>query len=189
MSNRHCHQRPSNFGRRIAPVAVLALAGLCAAVGCAGYRMGTAAQFPPDIETVYVPVFESDSFRRGLAERLTEIVIKDIESRTPYKVVSSPDADSVLTGKIVNDTKRVVAEDRYDQPRLTQLNFIVRVGWVNRKGDLVSQAGDVPVPAQLIELSQGAELIPEFGESTATQQQEALVRLGRQIVGLMENPW
>ncbi len=167
----------------------LLLLGLSAASGCAGYRMGAAASFPPDIETVYVPVFESDSYRRGLAERLTEIVIKEIESRTPYKVVSSPDADSVLTGKIVNDTKRVVAEDRYDQPRLTQLNFIVRVSWVDRKGGLVSQAGEIPVPAQTVELSQGSELIPEFGESTATQQQEALMRLGRQIVGLMENPW
>ena len=145
--------------------------------------------YPPDIETVYVPVFESDSYRRGMAERLTEIVIKEIEQVTPYKVVSSPDADSVLTGKIVNDTKRVIVEDRYDQPRLTQLNFVVRVGWVDRKGDLVSQAGEVPVPAQIVELSQGSELIPEFGQSTATQQQEALVRLGRQIVGLMENPW
>jgi hypothetical protein len=39
------------------------------------------------------------------------------------------------------------------------------------------------------QLSQSAELIPEFGMSTMTTQQEALVRLGRQIVGLMENPW
>jgi hypothetical protein len=162
---------------------------LGAAAGCAGYRMGAASMYPPDIETVYVPVFESDSYRRGMAERLTEIVIKEIEQVTPYKVVSSPDADSVLTGKIVNDTKRVIVEDRYDQPRLTQQNFVVRVGWVDRKGDLVSQAGEVPVPAQIVELSQGSELIPEFGESTATQQQEALVRLGRQIVGLMQSPW
>ena len=170
-------------------ILALMLFGLAAPSGCAGYRMGAAAQFPADIQTVYVPVFESDSYRRGLAERLTEIVIKEIEARTPYKVVSSPDADSILTGKIVNDTKRVVVEDRYDQPRLTQMNFIVRVGWVDRKGDLVSQAGEVPVPAQLVELSQGSELIPEFGQSTATQQQEALMRMGRQIVGLMENPW
>ena len=151
--------------------------------------MGAASMFPADIQTVYVPVFESDSFRRGLAERLTEIVIKEIEERTPYKVVNSPDADSILTGKIANDTKRVIIEDRYDQPRLTQLNFIVRVNWTDRKGDLVSQGSDVPVPQQLVELSQSSELIPEFGQSTVTAQQEALVRMGRQIVGLMENPW
>ncbi len=165
------------------------LLGFGASAGCVGYRMGAASIFPADIQTVYVPVFESDSYRRGLAERLTEIVIKEIEQRTPYKVVSSPDADSILTGKIVNDTKRVIAEDRYDQPRMTQINFVAHVSWVDRKGDLVSQAGDVPVPAQIVELSQGSELIPEFGMSTATTQQQALQQLGRQIVGLMENPW
>jgi hypothetical protein len=162
---------------------------LAAGSGCVGYRAGAASMFPADIQTVYVPMFESDSYRRTLGERLTEIVVKEIEERTPYKVVSSPDADSILTGKIVNDTKRVIAEDKYDQPRLTQMNFIVHVSWVDRKGDLVSQATDVPIPAQLVELSQSSELIPEFGQSTATTQQDALVKLGRQIVGLMENPW
>ena len=179
--------RPS---RRPRPGLAWMLLGL-SAPRPAAQAIGWARQpmFPADIQTVYVPVFESDSYRRGLAERLTEIVIKEIEQRTPYKVVSSPDADSVLTGKIVNDTKRVIAEDAEDQPRLTQINFVVRVSWVDRKGDLVSQASDVPVPAQIVELSQGSELIPEFGMSTATTQQDALQRLGRQIVGLMENPW
>ncbi len=69
--------------------------------GCAGYRFGAATLYPPDIHTVYVPVFESDSFRRGLGERLTEAVVKAIEARTPYKVVGSAEADSVLTGKII----------------------------------------------------------------------------------------
>jgi hypothetical protein len=182
---------PINARTRVLRRTALTLVWLAlgAAFGCAGYRMGAASMYPADIQTVYVPIFESDSYRRGLAERLTEIVIKEIEERTPYKVVSSPDADSVLTGKLVNDTKRVIVEDSEDQPRLTQLNFVVRVGWVDRKGDLVSQAGELPVPAQIVELSQSTELIPEFGQSTATQQQEALQRLGRQIVGLMENPW
>jgi hypothetical protein len=180
--SRHASPRP-------APATALCACLLAALAGCAGYRMGPAAIYPADIQTVYVPVFESDSYRRGLAERLTEIVIKEIEERTPYKVVSSPQADSILTGKIVNDTKRVIIEDAEDQPRMTQINFVVHVSWVDRKGDLVSAAGDVPVPAQVVELSQGSELIPEFGMSTATAQQEALVRLGRQIVGLMENPW
>ena len=68
--------------------------------------MGTNSLFPSDIQTVHVPVFASDSYRRGMGERLTELVIKEIEERTPYKVVSSADADSILTGRITNDTKR-----------------------------------------------------------------------------------
>src|SRR5207244_7174952 len=97
--------------------------------GCAGYRAGTASLYPPDIHTVYVPVFESDSFRRYLGERLTEAVVKEIELKTPYKVVNSPQADSILYGRLVNDTKRVIVENRFDQPRETEVNMIVQVGW------------------------------------------------------------
>src|SRR4051812_20937445 len=78
--------------------------------GCARYRFGAASLYPPDIQTVYVPVFESNSFRRGLSEWLTEAVCKEIEAKTPYKVVGTPQADSVLTAKLVSDTKRVIIE-------------------------------------------------------------------------------
>ena len=164
-------------------------AALAACVGCTGYRMGTASLFPADIQTIHVPIFQSDSYRRGMGERLTELVIKEIEERTPYKVVSSADADSILTGRITNDTKRVTIEDAHDQPRDVQMNFVVQVTWVDRKGDLVSQGGTVPIPSQTVELSQNSEQIAEFGQSTATAQQQSLERLARQIVSLMENPW
>ena len=90
--------------------------------GCAGYHIGPDAMFPNDVRTVYVPIFESDSLRRGLGEWLTEAVKKEIERRTPYKVINSPNADSILSGRIVSDTKRVVVETRNDDPRETETN-------------------------------------------------------------------
>ena len=167
------------------PLALL----LAVSTGCAAYRMGTNSLFPADIQTVYVPMFQSDSYRRGMGERLTELVVKEIEERTPYKVVSTPDADSILTCRITNDTKRVTIEDAHDQPRDVQMNFMVQVSWVDRKGDLVSQGGSVPIPTQTVELSQTSDQIAEFGQSTTTAQQQTLERLARQIVSLMENPW
>ena len=57
--------------------------------------------YPKDIHTVYVPIFESASFRPDLGERLTKAVVKRIEEVTPLKVVNSAgDADSVLIGQI-----------------------------------------------------------------------------------------
>ncbi len=64
--------------------------------GCASYQYGQSARFPRDVQTVYVPMIESDSFRRFLGERLTEAVCKQIEIDTPYKVVNDPNADTVL---------------------------------------------------------------------------------------------
>src|SRR5690242_14757887 len=72
-------------------------------VGCAGYQLGNRALYRPDIRTVHVPVVQSDSYRRYLGERLTEAIVKEVELRTPYKVVDEASADSVLTVKLVSD--------------------------------------------------------------------------------------
>ena len=159
---------------------------LTVSVGCAGYRFGVDSLYAPDVHTVYVPMFESDSFRRNLGERLTEAVVKEIELKTPYKVVNSPDADSVLTGRLVNETKRVIVEDTNDQPRETEVNFVVHVSWADRKGDLIAADHQIQVP---VEVAQSGKLIPEYGQSVATAQQQAIDRIARQIVQLMESPW
>jgi hypothetical protein len=171
------------------------LSGLAGAVlavasgGCAAYRFGAASLYPPDIQTVYVPMFESNSFRRNLSEGLTELVCKEIELRTPYKVVGSPNADSVLSGKLLGDTKRVIVEDRYDQPREVEINMAVEVRWLNRKGDLINQATSVPLPQELVTMTASGNLVTEYGQSVTTAQQQAMQRLASQIVSLMESPW
>ena len=168
----------------------LVLAGmLLCALGCAGYRTGAASLYPPDIQTVYVPIFESDSFRRTLGERLTEAVMKEIELKTPYKVVGSPQADSVLTGRIVNDTKRVIVEDPRDQPRNVEVSLVVQVSWTDRKGAMICDGGTVALPPSVVQIAQTGTLVPEFGQSVVTSQQQAIDRLAQQIVALMEAPW
>ncbi|HEY6562999.1 MAG TPA: hypothetical protein VIY86_00755, partial [Pirellulaceae bacterium] len=57
-----------------------------ATCGCAGYYLGSPTLYRPDIATIQIPIFESDSYRRFLGERLTEAVVKQVELKTPYKV-------------------------------------------------------------------------------------------------------
>jgi hypothetical protein len=157
--------------------------------GCIGqYRFGNDTLYPADVRTVYVPMFESESFRRHLGERLTEAVCKQIETDTPFKVVNSPNADSVLSGRIVSDTKRTIVENRFDDVRDSEYNMQVVVTWANRKGDIIQQEV-VPVTPPLIDIGARSDIVPEFGRSTASQQQAAIDKLARQIVGLMEAPW
>ncbi len=169
--------------------AAFAAAGALAFGGCAGYRFGAASLYPPDIQTVYVPMFESNSFRRNLSEWLTEAVIKEIELKTPYKVVGTPQADSVLIGKLTSDTKRVIVEDPYDQPREVEVHLAVEVRWVNRKGDLLNQSSSVVIPQDLVTISDNGMLVTEYGQSVSTAQLESIQRLATQIVSLMEMPW
>lgn len=157
--------------------------------GCAGYQVGNWSLYPSHIETVYVPIFESNSFRRNLGERLTEAVIKEIEQRTPYKVVGEPEADSLLTGQILTDTKRVLVENRLDEPRKLEFSMFVQVRWVDRRGQMLRQCPPIPLSPEVIGVTGQAELIPEFGQSVATSSQQAIERAARQIVSLMETPW
>jgi len=178
----------ARLGRSAAQVSTFA-AVVLALAGCAGYRAGAGTLYPPDIQTVYVPIFESDSFRRTLGERLTEAVMKEIELKTPYKVVGSPQADSILTGRIINETKRVIVEDPNDQPRESETNLVVQVSWTDRKTAMIVDGGAVAIPPSLVQLSQSGKLVPEYGQSVATSHQQAIQQMAEQIVALMECPW
>jgi hypothetical protein len=167
---------------------VLILA-LLPAAGCAAYRFGHQSLYRPDIRTVHVPMFESESLRRDLGERLTEAVIKEIEKRTPYKVVTSPNADSVLTGRITREAKRVVANNRFDDARDIETEFTVDVRWMDRQGQLLMRQGGMPLPQLQIEVSANSQFLPEAGQSLALAQQAVLERLAQEIVGQMETGW
>lgn len=157
--------------------------------GCAGYQIGTRSLYRPDIRTVYVPMFESDSLRRNLGERLTEAVAKEIELKTPFKVVHRPDADSVLSARITSETKRVVSEQVNDIPRNIETDLIVQVNWYDRRGELLIQDSQFTFSPMAFSAAQSSDFTPEGGQSVATAHQEAIQRLAEQIVSQMESRW
>ncbi len=168
---------------------MLTIVASIAMTGCASYQIGTRSLYRPDIRTVYVPMFESDSLRRNLGERLTEAVVKEIELKTPYKVVHRPDADSVLTARITSAAKRVVAEQANDIPRNIETDLAVQVNWYDRRGEHLlqdSQFNFIPID---FTAAQSADFTPEGGQSIATAHQEAIQRLAEQIVSQMESRW
>lgn len=161
---------------------------LCAMLpGCAGYQVGNQTLYRPDVQTVHVPIFESDSFRKDFGERLTEAVTKEILLKTPYRVVCAADADSILTGRITDESKVVLAEDTNDVPRNIGTDLVARIRWESRSGDLLRE-NLVALPP-ILQISQSANLIPEGGQSIATAHQHALSQLAEQIVAQMEYPW
>jgi outer membrane lipopolysaccharide assembly protein LptE/RlpB len=167
----------------------LVLGILLLLAGCAGYQIGNRSLYPQHIRTVYVPMIESNSFRRGLGERLTEAVVKEIEAKTPYKVVGDPNADSVLIARIDGDNKRVIVPSLTGDARETQIAMSVQVSWTDRQGKLLRESGAVPVSEDVVGILGTSNLVPEVGQSVATAQQQAISRMAEQIVGLMEQPW
>jgi hypothetical protein len=93
------------------------------------------------IRTVRVPIFQNVTFRRGLEFELTKAVIREIEAKTPYKVVSDEcPADTELTGRIVNVTKNVINRNQLNEVREAETLLGVEVVWRDlRSGEILSK--------------------------------------------------
>lgn len=159
--------------------------------GCASYRMGSESLYAPDVRTVYVPMIESESLRRDLGEQLTEAIVNEIELKTPYKVVGSPAADAVLTVRLLNDVRRTLVEDAFDQTRAAETVLQAEVSYINhrRQGFALATPQYIVVPGELNLAGQTALQVPAVGQTVAFSQQVAIERLAQQIVGTMEEDW
>jgi hypothetical protein len=160
-----------------------------AALGCAGYFVGTQTLYRPDIYTVHVPVVESASYRRFMGERLSEALVKQIELKTPYKVVADPGADSILLCRIVSDYKFPVSENQNDEPRDIEFLVGAEATWRDRRGQVIFGPELCIVPAGVLEAAQSTHFVPEGGQSLSTAELEVINDLASQIVSRMEVPW
>ncbi|MFO0921936.1 MAG: LPS assembly lipoprotein LptE [Pirellulales bacterium] len=165
------------------------LLGLLCLSGCAGYQVGTQSLFRNDIRTVHVPIVRSDSFRPELGVRLTEAIQKRLEARSQYKIVSDANADSVLTCRLTTDSKRVVTETKTDEPRQLKTFMTVEATWLDRRGNVLMENRFLPPGETAFYFAQGADFVPEAGQSMATSQQRAIERLADHIIDQMEARW
>ena len=176
---------PGPAPARVAAPAVAAVLALAALTGC-GYRFGHHAD--PTIRSVAVPVFESVADRTDLEIQLTEAVQKEIQSRTPFLLAHEGQADTVLRGKVVGVRKRPLTRAITGDAREVEFALAVEVSWEDRRGNRLG-AGSVPITADAVPvLSTGSQAV-ELGQTRATANQQAIERLARQVVDLMEVPW
>ena len=173
---------PSSRSRNYFAATMLATTALVSLCGCRNYNLGNQYLYRSDIRTVHVAMFDSESFRLFLGQRLTESVVKQIELNTPYTIGAPHVADSFVRGKLIRERKRPLSEDKYDDPNVLEIEYRVEVTWVDRAG--------VPLmPLQSVRIERDAVFIPEAGQSMATAQQQVIDRIAHQIVGQMEMPW
>lgn len=161
----------------------------CFLTGCTAYQLGNSSLYNPNLRTIYVPIVRNDTFRHDIGVQLTEAIQKAIELRTPYKVVADPSADSTLTSRITSQTKRVLSETATDEPRAVETLLTIELVWTDRQGNLLMENRFVPLGELSFYFIQGADFVPEGGQSMATAQQRAVERLADHIVNQMEARW
>lgn len=89
-----------------------AVAWLCVVLLLSGCGYSTTELYPTQYTTVTVPNFENRSNDRVVEFTLREALIKDLEQRTPYKVVSGTGlADTQLTGTVTRVDRQLISRD------------------------------------------------------------------------------
>ena len=152
---------------------------LAGATGC-GYSSD--GLYRRNIRTVYVEMFQSKEFRRGIEFQLTEAVRKQIDRKTPYKNAPKEKADTILSGEILEWREGTLGHDPVTAlPRETAGSLVIRYRWQDmRTGRLLV---DQPRTATTI------EYVRPVGETVYNARDDAVNRMARKIVDSMESPW
>jgi hypothetical protein len=166
---------------------LLAIVLGAAPAGCAsdpreGYS--TASIYSTAIRTVAVPIFENETFARGVEFDLTDALIKEIEARTPYKVTTQPRADTILTGRI-----KSVELNQLSKSRLTGLGEEVVMS-VTIDFEWKDWRTDAPLVARTSFSGHGLA-VPSAptGERLELGRMAAVQQLARDIVDEMRAAW
>jgi len=159
------------------------LAGItgCGPGGLEGYTNDWI--YPSEVTTVYVEMFDTQSFRRGHEYVLTDAICKRIESETPYKIVSDRDAaQTLLSGRIDTIRSSVLARDRYSGRSLeNEAQVTVSVSWKNLETGELLINGD----SASASVSYSAQLGQDFDYAAKA----AVNRVAERVVELMQTKW
>jgi len=163
--------------------AVVCLCVLLLGPGCGSKGYSNESLYQDGVTSIYVEMFENQSFRRGVEYELTDALAKRIEAQTPYKIVSNRDrADTVLSGQIMSIGESILTLDRQTgRPIEKDVELKAVVNWKNLKtGEYLIEGENALAAASYSEWqSQGFE----YGSSLAAN------KLAQRIVELMEKKW
>lgn len=160
----------------------IATALACAAGLTAGCGYSSEGLYRGGINTVYVEMFQSKEFRRGIEFQLTEALQKEIARRTPYRNAPREKADTILTGEILEWREATLGRDFVAAlPRETASSLMIRYRWQDmRTGKLLV---DQP------RLVTTVEYVRPAGETVYNAREDAAVRMARKVVDSMMTPW
>ena len=163
---------------------------LCA--GCGYSTVGGEAQpgsgyqwrslYREDVRTVAVPIFQNKSFRRGVEFGLTQALVTQIESKSPYKVVPRERADTILEGQIVEvRLQNVSTESELAIPQEQLYVVTVDFTWKDlRTGRILTERRN---------FQQTNTFYPTLGEGEFVGSQLNVERLALAIVQEMQADW
>jgi len=152
------------------------------ATGLVGCGYSNESLHRDSVRTVYVDMFQSRSFRRGIEFQLTEAIRKEIAQSTPYKNAERGKADTILEGEILDWDEAAIGKSFVtNRAREIAGTLLVRYRWQDlRTGKLLV---DRPTAITTV------QYVRPLGEQDFDGYQLAVDQMARQIVESMETPW
>jgi hypothetical protein len=156
--------------------------GACTSNPDDGYSFTPA--YDRSVDSVYVPIFVNDTFSHGIETDLTNAIVKQLKTATPWKVTSESAAQTTLTGRVVESRLQAMSLARTSGLVQEQAVILtIEFEWKdNRNGKtLVSRknftASEIFVPSQGV------------NERLAAGQDGAIQKLARGVVEEMRSSW
>ena len=166
------------------PVAVALAVLACAVMSLAGCGYGHKELYDESVHTIAVPIFENKTFYREVEFRLTEALAKEIEQRTPYKVVKSGSADTELKGKVLQVEKRLISREfKTGVPQEIEVVVVAEFEWKDlRTGQIKRKRGRIEGTGQYVPTRPASEPFE-------VARHQAVEVLAREIVSAMRADW
>ena len=145
-----------------------------------GYTHGSI--FRSDVRTIAVPAFGTKSLARGDEIALSQALVTQIESRTPYKVVPIERADTVLEGMVVGTGVGTVSADNFTAlPQEHLYTISVDFTWKDlRTGQIIVERRN---------FEQSSAYYPTMGEGRFAGRTAAADALAASIVDELQGEW
>jgi serine/threonine-protein kinase RIO1 len=133
------------------------------------------------INSIYIPIFDNATFRRGLEFELTKAVKDEIMSRTSLRIVQKDSADTILSGSIRDVKENVLTQNSRDNIVESQVKIYADITLSDRRTErvLISRSN----------LNGAAEFITGRGENVQSGIEEGIANLAKVIVNNLEEEW
>ena len=154
----------------------------CASDPTVGYS--SSSLYATQFRSVAVPIFENNTMVREIEFMLTDAVIKEIESRTPYQILGEQLADTLITGTIRSVDLRTISQSRTTGlDNEVMITVVMDFEWLNlQSGGRIMGRRNFSSSALFVPSRPSAEPI-EMGQFAVVQQ------LSQDIVDQMQSSW
>ncbi len=142
-----------------------------------GYRVaGRGDRLPPDVKTIAIPIFENETPRFRIEQRVAAAVTREFVERTKFRITPEPQgADAVLRGKIKEVRSGVITFDlKTGRATSLQVQVLADVQLIDQHTHKVLFANSNYTFREQYQISQDTSALFE-------EQQPALDRLSRDL--------